>query len=146
MHLLQSGDIFLSRNFGGETANTSPGYWNHVGIFGGLYNTLPVIIEAQLGQGVIRTDLYKYFSERCTIRCVRLHYNTVQMGLQANNLVGLPYRRIASAFRFLRRHKGENCVSLARKAFIMANGRDPRWKIPDDIMHHPNTVIFDWFN
>ena len=51
-------------------------------------------------------------------------------------LIGAPYKAIASMFYHLRKTShGENCVSVARKAFRDSHGYDPGWQKPDDIFH-----------
>ena len=58
----------------------------------------------------------------------------------ARTLLNNKYRKIASLFRFLRRNKGENCVSVVRKSFYKASGTDPKWKFPDHIYHDIHTT------
>ena len=129
--ILQLGDVLVTRNLR-EEDNTSPGVWNHVALYAGDGD----VIEAQaVPNMVITSGLYEFLARYPSILVLRPRCANVQMAVdEAYKLVGRPYRKIASAFRFLRRaHRGENCVSVLRKSFGVAYGFDPGWKIPDDL-------------
>ena len=132
--ILLPGDVFLTRWEGfDESHNASPGYFNHACIYYGDN----LIIESQEAYGIVYSDLEK-FKNRYPIYVV-LRYNS-SVGAEkaaafAKTMIGLPYRKIASVFRFLRDSwRGENCVSMVRKCYSIL-GTDPGWKIPDDIWH-----------
>jgi hypothetical protein len=126
-----SGDIILTRN-AEYIGNSSPGYWNHAAISCGSY-----VVEAQEEPNAVIAVKPNYFLARYP-EYVILRYPDIQVAYYAAkagySLVGTPYRKISSLFFFLRKsQRGENCVSIVRKAWKVALGRDPRWRIPDDI-------------
>ena len=126
------GDIFLTRWDGlDEANNASPGYFNHAAIYYGDN----LIIESQEAFGIVYSDLEK-FKNRYPIYVVLRYNNNIEAAKAANiakTMIGIPYRKIASAFYFLRRsRRGENCVSMVRKCYLIL-GHDPGWKIPDHI-------------
>ena len=141
--MLQPGDIFLSRNPGGDLANLTVGYWNHLGIYCGIINNS--VIEAQEKWGVIETKLPDYIDKYARLKIIRLDdAKGLEMANHAITFIGTPYRRLASLFVFLRpRTRGENCVSLMRKIYKDVNGQDPRWRIPDNILEDDHEQILE---
>ncbi len=132
-----AGDILITRNAGDEHENPSPGFWNHAAICVGTG-----VVEAQGGytnapEKVIMTDVGEFHARYPMLRVLRLkdpNFPIDKMVEEAQNLIGTPYRMIASWFRFLRSNHGENCVSVVRKSYMKACGEDPHWRIPDDII------------
>jgi uncharacterized protein YycO len=130
---IEAGDILLTRH-ADEAKNTSPGHWNHAAMYVGN-NT---VVEAQEGpDAVLSVDwpaFYSRYAEVVILRPKMPWQVRDMMAWHAWELVGSTYRKFASIFRFLRgTHRGENCVSVVRKAFKQATGYDPKWKKPDDI-------------
>ncbi len=126
------GDIFLTKN-SDEVGNDSPGNWNHTAIYIGN----EIVVEAQGGDiGYVReinlNTFINNYPEILVLRCDSEKIGNIA-GIYARNLVGVPYRKIASIFKHLRKHRGENCVSVIRKAYRDALSDDPGWQIPDDI-------------
>lgn len=141
--IIKEGDIFLTRNEGDdETVNTSPGFWNHAAICGSDGET---IIEAQSNPGkVLQINGYDFVERYPTVKIIRLNLDGLQLAKEAEKLVGSPYRKIASVFKHLRRnHRGENCVSVIRKAIRNTTGRDPGLFKPDDILLLKHEVIWE---
>ena len=60
---------------------------------------------------------------------------------KAKSLIGSKYRKIASLFWWMRKNKGENCVSVVRKCYLVGFKKDPDWIIPDEIVSF-GKVIF----
>jgi uncharacterized protein YycO len=125
------GDIFLTHNTD-EVGNDSPGYWNHAAMYIGG----DIVIEAQDTTGVITVrleDFKRRYPEWIRMRCK--DKGAAQRAADAAyTFVGSAYHKMASIFlRFRRKSKGENCVSVVRKAYKEATGHDPGWKIPDHI-------------
>jgi len=116
LNQIQSGDVILTRN---DSDNPSPGYWNHASLYVGNYK----IVEAQVKPNkVILSDLAEFWNrypEIVVLRIKPVHITSAtSIVIDARKIVGSPYRKIASLFRFLRRgHRGENCVSVFRKSF-----------------------------
>jgi len=134
--LLQQGDIFLTRNAGDDKeANPTPGYWNHCAVYAGGTQ----VVEAQAGPGkVIVSDLDEFLARYPEIRVMRLVSQNpgsgVAMASAASRLVGWPYSAFVSRFRLTRAdRRGANCVTVARHAVMDVIGKDPRWKLPDDV-------------
>jgi len=127
----QSGDIIITRNTD-EVGNDTPGYWNHASISAGDY-----IIEAQAGPNkVIAVEIKKFRLRYPEYKVIRYFDSGIayDASIVAYNLVGKPYRKLASVFMFWRRQTlGENCVSVVRKAWAKALGIDPGWRRPDHI-------------
>jgi len=131
MMKIKPGDLFLTRNVGTtEEQNESPGYFNHAAIYVGDN----IVVEAQLGKGVLKINLEE-FQNRYPIYVILRPDESEEIrfraALEAKKLVGTNYRRLASIFFRIRR--GENCVSVVRKAYKIAFEKDPKWKIPDHI-------------
>lgn len=136
---LQVGDFLLTQNpFASD--NSSPGTWNHLGIYVG-----DGVVEAQVDQGVILTDLDTFIG-RYNIIVVMRASNGTALAESARRLVGAGYRYVASVFKRLRRtRRGENCISVGRKAWAGAYGFDPGWQIPDNIYQDKRLTIVDSF-
>ena len=131
----QAGDIILTRNTE-EVGNNTPGYWNHAAISAGNY-----ILEAQAEpvNSVIAVQI-NVFRLRYPEYIV-LRYPDATAAYQAANtvyqLLGTPYRKVASIFHRLRpAWVGENCTSLVRRGWIQPLGHDPKWKLPDHIYNY----------
>jgi len=128
--LYLNGDVFLTRN---EKDNQSPGYWNHTAIY---YNDKVIEAQDTPYNKVILSDWEEFYNRYPEI--IRLRYKDEELANEAaktaRKSVGLTYRRIASLFVFLRKSKrGENCVSVVRKAWKKVLNKDMLWHIPDDI-------------
>ena len=135
---LEIGDILLTRH-ADETKNVTPGHWNHAAMYVGN-NT---IVEAQEGPNAVLTvDWSTFYYRYGEILVLRSYYSMAirnKMADCARQLIGSTYRKFASVFRFLRStQRGENCVSVVRKAVKQATGRDFNWKKPDDIFNDQN--------
>ncbi|MFA6358697.1 MAG: hypothetical protein WCY09_08600 [Candidatus Omnitrophota bacterium] len=137
---LQSGDLFLTRNAGGEEANPTPGNWNHCAVYAGGVQ----VVEAQSGPAkVIISDLDEFLGRYPEIQVLRLvgqkPGSGVAVASASSRLVGRPYKALVSRFNRLKRgeRRGENCVTVARRAVMDAIGEDPKWKIPDDVAADP---------
>lgn len=140
---LLPGDILLTRNAGDETANPSPGYFNHAAMYVGEW----LIVEAQAhvedGRwsdnkrapgAVITADTVEFLERYPIIRVRRLLKAGDAAAFEAREMVGLSYRRLSSFFRRQRPDsRGLNCVAVVRRAVTRATGDDPGWRIPDDI-------------
>ena len=135
------GDIVLTRNYGGDDSNTSPGYWNHCAVI--LRDDL-VIQALREEDSVVVGSLNELITEVGFAVILRLKNVNQRVGLarSALKLEGASYRGIASIFNRLRKvSRGENCVSVVRKAFINAVGKDPGWKKPDDVFNDTRFTI-----
>ena len=127
---LQPGDILLTRNAGGERENRSPGWFNHAAMYVGD----GIVVEAQMGQGVIKSEVGEFLERYPIIRVRRLVKGAEQAAEEAKQMVGLSYRRLSSMFLRQRRdERGVNCVSVVRRAVKRATGSDPGWRRPDDL-------------
>lgn len=139
---IMPGDIVITRNEGDDREyNTSPGYWNHAAIYTG-----DGFVEAQPSPNeVILSNKYEFYRRYPRIRVYRLNEDKGKMATaEARKLLGSRYRKLASMFRFLRRdRRGENCVSVVRKAYSRATGTDYKWSKPDDIANDPNLTMVD---
>jgi len=132
---LQVGDVFVTRNEGGEDENSSPGYYNHAAMYVG-HNR---VVEAQVApfDKVIVSDLDEFIERYYKIKVLR--YNNLNKAILAasyiSSSVGRKYWKAASIFRRLRpSDNGENCVSVVRRAWKDALKYDPRWKKPDHVI------------
>jgi len=139
---LMPGDLILTRN---QTAreNVTPGYWNHVAIVG----TSGMILEAQrMSDGVIETfpDVFQSrYPEWCVLRAV--DKNQAFLAAQnAERRVGMSdYRYFSSVLPYLdEKGKNDNCVSLVRRAYLVATGIDYRWRRPDHLFYWQNRGHF----
>ena len=133
--LVHPGDIFITRNLLDEQ-NETPGYWNHAAIYIG--NGL--ILEAQPApNAVIISKVQEFYDRYPYVAILRYDHKDWQaLGLKAANKAqtsqGFVYRKLASMKRFLRRpSRGENCVSLVRRAWKDAVGFDFMWHLPDGV-------------
>jgi cell wall-associated NlpC family hydrolase len=133
------GDIFITRN-AREEDNATPGYWNHTAIFVGR----GLIVEAQADPSKVIYTPLKVFVERYPqIRVLRLRMHAETHGLAmakaACGLVGTPYRKLSSVCKggMCRPEWGSNCVAVERRCFRAAVGRDPQWRVPDEVLVDP---------
>lgn len=126
------GTVLISRNTN-ETDNTSPGYWNHCAIYIGD----DTIIEAQEGQGVIRTLYAEYIVRAYTwFGLIPIDLNIgMRAADKAKTLVGLPYRKLSSVF--LHAHHGMNCVDAGfRVPYEYALNKSFSFvHLPDDVVN-----------
>ena len=128
------GDFLLTRNRPGpnDDGNPSPGHWNHVLVM----VDDEYLIEAQASpyNRVIRSTwgtIYSRYPEIIILRPPPEY--AAGIAIRAAQLVDSPYR--AMVLRFKKREKlGENCVSVARKAWMTATGFDLKWRIPDHLL------------
>lgn len=138
---LKPGDILLTKNTD-KVGNPTPGYWNHAAVVG----RDNFVIEAQeevpklLPEGgIVKSNGYYFWERYPEILCLR--YGQINISSAAEKYVGNPYRKIASVFMFMRKPtRGENCVSLIRRAYQDTTGEDPKWKFPDDIAKDPRLI------
>ena len=140
---LQPGDILLTRNAGGEAENPSPGWFNHAAMYVGDGRIVEAQAHVENGKWsdnpdapgeVIEADEAEFIERYPIIRVRRLLNGAKEAAEEADDMVGLSYKRISS---FLRRQRpdsrGVNCVSVVRRAVTRATGSDPGWRRPDDI-------------
>lgn len=128
---VRPGYFLLTRNTE-EVGNNSPGFWNHVAIVG--HDNW--VIEAQQEPNSVIKVPGQFFWERYPEILVLKPRGDIgdSIAKAAESLIGVRYRKIASIFNFMRRsERGENCVSVARKAYLLATHCDPKWRIPDDL-------------
>ncbi len=144
------GDVFVTRNGGGDEFNRTPGYFNHAAMYVGesriveaqqhVVNGILTEDTSQSG-AVIVSDINEFWERYPIIVIYRLnvaHAVGLAAARHARDLVGTRYRRVASIFRILRHpRRGMNCVAVVRQAVAHATQRDPRWKIPDHIAESP---------
>lgn len=129
-----AGTVIVSRNVN-EADNTSPGYWNHLG----MSNGRGFIIEAQEGKGVIFTPLREYINRPYHMTVLRPR--DVEQGRKAAQIaagfVGEKYNKLASLG--LQGPKedlklGQNCVSVVRRAEEQSTGKQyTGFNKPDDV-------------
>lgn len=132
-----SGDIILTRNTD-AVGNNSPGWWNHSAISTGLglgeWSNLIVEAQIKLGVAAFTVEAFKARYPRwCVIRFSSLIGDDAHGWYAAHNaikMIGQPYARYGSIFLL---RKGENCVSVVRKAWSATLGRNLRWRKPDHI-------------
>lgn len=130
---LLPGDVFLTRNIGlDESNNPSPGLFNHSAIYVGN----GVVVEAQDGYGIVKFKVENFFARYPIIVLLR-HRRThiAQPAAEfALTLVGKPYRKMSSIFRFQRNPAdGMNCVSVVRLSYQHASKEDWLYAFPDNI-------------
>lgn len=132
---LPQGTIILSRNIDEDVNDQFPGYYNHCSLV--LSET--TILESMAGDGGVVVNTIESITEHPeTGEYIFLFPNNPKIAniaaTYAYSLVGLPYNKLASARIFLRKNsRGENCVSLVRRAYSTAINRDVKWKIADDV-------------
>lgn len=133
------GEVYVTRNLDNSTyGNPSPGYWNHVAIYVG--NDLIVEGQDDPINAVVRSQL-ESFRNRYP-QFIRLRPKNLTIGVKAArfalSLVGTKYRKIASIFYILRKaRRGENCVSVVRKSYANASGKDGNEGVPDSFLDSP---------
>ena len=140
---IRLGDVFVTRNAGNdEEDNTSPGYWNHAAIYGGNHEVVEAQVEPH--NQVILTNINEFFARYPQLRILR--HKDPEIGpmaaMYARTLVGVHYRKLASIFRFLRNsRRGENCVSVVRKAIQEVSQQTVVWRIPDDVAEDEMFIV-----
>jgi len=135
----EPGDVFVTRN-ADEAENTTPGHWNHVAVYCGE----GLVVEAQEDRGgVVYSELAEFIARYPEIRLLRLRMGGGQaIADEVWRHVGTPYRKLASLpIRLRPTERGNNCVSILRRGYIAAVGRDPRYRLPDDAMADPSWQI-----
>ena len=128
---LKPGDIFLTRNAGGEAANPSPGYYNHTAIMG--ENNW--VIEAQeTTNAVIAVPVWHFFDRYPEILVLRPRDpNTAKMSaIYATKMLGRRYSKYESVRPLFLWHGGDNCVSTLKRIYN-GIGIDRRWIVPDHL-------------
>ena len=155
--MFEPGDIFVTRN-ADEKQNRNPGYWNHVAIL-----TKMGVVEAQMTpwDTVICNTLYEFTNRYPQIQVYRWNgvvkkdkiicaeevdfKETEQIRLRAAQkaitLIGKKYTMWASLFPNLRRFRGDNCITVIRRAYKEACGVDPKWKLPDNVTEDKRLVF-----
>ena len=140
-YAFHSGDIFLTRNTG-EIGNANPGYWNHAAI---LYSPEGWVIEAQdnpINQ-VFAVPLTNFWERYPEILVLRSHFDIGNsLAYHAKQLVGNRYKKLASFGPRWNKKDGDNCVSVIRKCYYHATGRDLRLRQPDDIAERDFIRVF----
>lgn len=133
--ILQPGYVFLTRNTE-EVGNESPGFWNHCAI---MSNKRTIVEAQELCKGVIEVKLMYFLERYPEFICLR-HPNikiSIDAGRYASTIVSSPYRWDASRHWRLRDSgRGENCVSVVRRSYNKAFGKDNWWITPDDVLNH----------
>ena len=128
---LKAGDIFLTRNAGGEQFNESPGYYNHTAIFAnGNW-----VVEAQaIFDKVIAVPVWYFFERYPEILVLRPRDPNVATttAAYAFNLIGRNYTKLESIRPLWRWHSGDSCVTVVRRIYNQVTGIDHKWRIPDD--------------
>jgi len=130
---INSGDIFLVRNFGGEDVNTSPGYYNHVAIFG----PLNWVIEAQQTPDAIIAVPIWYFLNRYPEILVLRNVNSSianRTAHVATQFVGRRYAKAMSMRPLFLWKTSDNCVSFIKRIYNQVIGTQPPWIIPDHLL------------
>jgi hypothetical protein len=130
------GDIFLTRNAGGDIFNNSPGYYNHTAILG----PLNWIIESQRSPDSIITVPIWNFLERYPEILVLRNDNTIIANQTAQNatlFVGRPYAPIMSIRPFFLWKYSDNCVSFIKRVYNYTTGITYPWTIPDSFLSTP---------
>jgi len=128
----QPGDTLLTRN---EKDNSTPGYWNHCAIYVGDER----VVEAQVEpyNRVMYSHIGEFIERYPVIRVLRHSSTNMAVAVATNAILSVDksYWGIASIFRRLRALKrGENCVSVVRRAWSLALNNDPRWHRPDHLL------------
>ena len=132
------GDFLLTCNAPGtnDEGNPSPGHWNHVSVAveDAQYTIRLIEAQAEPYNRVIRSSWYEFYNRYPEIIILRPPAeHASKIAQRAESLFGHPYR--AMVLRFKKREKlGENCVTVARKAWTYATGFDLKWRIPDHLL------------
>lgn len=133
------GNVLITRN---ASNNRSLGYWNHCAIYIGDNK----VIEAQIKPGkVIVSELNEFWGRYPNILLIKIidDKQSLEAVNKAKELIGAKYRPAASMFCVLRdKSAGENCVSVVRKCYISGTGKDPLWKLPDDVARF-GTLVYE---
>lgn len=140
MNEYKPGDILLTRNTEEVGNNSNKGHYNHSSIL-----TAEGVVEAQdEPKAVILVTLESFLIRYPEILILRHRDENIaaKASKEAEKLIGRPYKRAASVF-FSTRNRGENCVSVCRRAFLLASGQDYQWRIPDDIYNCRDFDIYE---
>ena len=130
--MMETGDILLTRNTE-EVGNDSPGFWNHAAIYVGENKVIEAQAELDSVIAVLLTTFWARYPEIIVLRYTNKQI-AERASQEARGIHGSSYRKIASVFKKMRRQRrGENCVSVVRKAYAKATQYDPRWQVPDHI-------------
>ena len=133
---VRSGDLFLTRNAGGEANNPSPGYYNHAAIFA----TNNWVVEAQaIPHSIIAVPIWAFFDRYPEILVLR-NNDPITASVTAQHafkFLGRNYSFIESYRPFWRWHDKDNCVSLVKRIYNYTTGESYNWKIPDDFLKSP---------
>ncbi len=130
--VLKPGDILLTRNAGGEAANTSPGYYNHIAIVG---ENNWVIESQQILDAVIAVPIWHFFDRYPEILVLRPRDpNVAKMSaIYATKMIGRHYNKYESVRPLFLWHSGDNCVSTVKRIYN-GIGINRRWIVPDHLM------------
>ena len=146
---LKSGDILLTVNDERFYPNETPGNWNHCAVVLDkdwvieAQEEIPHLKDILPDGGVVKSNGWFFFERYPEILCLR--FGQIDISKAAALYIGNPYRKISSFFIFMRKPtRGENCVSLLRRAYMDTTGEDPKWKIPDDIARDPKLMQIGW--
>lgn len=128
---VQPGDILLTRNFGGEEANPSPGYYNHIAI---IAEDDWVIESQQIFDSVIAVPVWYFFDRYPEVLVLRPKDRNIAKAsaIYATKVMGRRYSKYESIRPFWRWHGGDNCVSTVKRIYN-GIGVDRKWIIPDDL-------------
>lgn len=130
---VKPGDILLTRNAGGEENNESPGYYNHTAIIA----PLNWVIEAQrTPDSVIAVPIWPFFDRYPEILVLRCNNATVAQRTAeiATKYVGRTYDTYMTIRPLWLWRNEDSCISLIRRVYNIATGRDYRWRIPDSLL------------
>jgi hypothetical protein len=130
------GDILLTRNFGGEERNESPGYYNHSAIIG----PLNWVIESQrTPNSVIAVPIWHFFERYPEILVLRCDNNeTAKLTAKtATQYIGRTYDTYMTIRPFWLWKNSDSCISLIRRVYNVVTGQDYKWRIPDDLVYVP---------
>ena len=133
---VQAGDILLTRNFGGEEINTSPGYYNHSAIVG----PLNWVIEAQqTPNSIIAVPIWNFFDRYPEILVLRnINASIAEQTAQTATLfVGRTYAKYMSVRPMFLWKYNDNCTSLIKRIYNKVTSKVYRWIIPDDFLRTP---------
>ena len=136
---VQAGDIFLTRNAGGDEMNTSPGYFNHAAIYSINYWTVE---SQQYPNSIIAVPVWHFLNRYPEVLVLRprnaeIARKTADFALQ---MVGRKYNKYESIRPLWLWHGGDNCVSAVRRIYYYITNIDYRWRFPDQIRR--TTTLF----
>lgn len=136
--VLKPGDVLLTRNAGGEEANPSPGYYNHIAIMG---ENNWVIESQEILNSVIAVPVWHFFDRYPEVLVLRPRDpNVAKMSaIYATKMLGRRYSKYESVRPLFLWHGGDNCVSTVKRIYN-GIGIDRRWVLPDHLTQ--DTYIF----